>query len=186
MTPTRAEASDVARAVASGVDCVMLSAETAVGDYPAEAVAMMCRIIATTEARPGYVASLDMPAIDRHTIFHAVAASATRLATDIGAVCVVGFSATGATVVRLSRERPDLPIYMVTPEAATRGRMAFTWGVVSILAPQVDNFDAALTTVNRLLLDHTECKTGDVVVVVAGTPFGMAGTTNAIRVLTLA
>ena len=184
-TPTRAEATDVATAVASGVDCVMLSAETAAGEYPAEAVAMMRRIIATTEARPSYHDSLTTPAIDRHTVFHAVAASATRLASDIGAVGVAGFSASGATAVRLSRERPALPIYMITPNANTRGAMAFTWGVVSILSPHFDTFDQALTAISQLLLDNTECKKGDVVVVVAGTPFGIPGTTNTIRVLTL-
>lgn len=185
LMPTRAEASDVATAVASGVDCVMLSAETAVGDYPAETVAMMRRIIATTEARSGYHKSLGMPAHDRHTVFHAVAAAATRLAGDIGAVCVACFSSTGATAVRLSRERPDLPIYMITPNEETRARLAFTWGIKSIQSPHFDTFEAAMGGMSRLLLDNTGCKTNDVAVVVAGTPFGKAGTTNTIRVLTL-
>jgi len=184
-TPTRAEASDVATAVANGVDCVMLSAETASGNYPAEAVKMMRRIIETTEARKGYASALSMKPVDAHTTYHAVAASATQLADAIGAVCVVGFSTTGATVVRLSRERPNLPIFMITPSQVSRQRLGFTWGINSILSPYFESFDEALTEISRLLLDNTDAKSGDLVVVVAGTPFGVAGTTNTVRVLTL-
>ena len=184
-TPTRAEASDVATAVVHGVDCVMLSAETATGNYAAEAVAMMRRIIETTEARKGYAGALALKPVDAHTTYHAVAASATQLADAIGAVCVVGFSTTGATVVRLSRERPQLPIFMITPSQISRQRLGFTWGINSILSPYFDSFDEALAEITKLLLDNTDANSGDLVVVVAGTPFGVAGTTNTVRVLTL-
>ena len=184
-TPTRAEASDVATAVVHGVDCVMLSAETAAGNYAAEAVAMMRRIIETTEARKGYASALALKPVDAHTTYHAVAASATQLADAIGAVCVVGFSTTGATVVRLSRERPNLPIFMITPSQISRQRLGFTWGINSILSPYFESFDEALAEITKLLLDNTDANSGDLVVVVAGTPFGVAGTTNTVRVLTL-
>lgn len=184
-TPTRAEASDVATAVSSGVDCVMLSAETAAGQYPAEAVAMMRRIIETTEARKGYASSIALKLVDAHNTYHAVASSATQLASGIGAVCIVGFSSTGTTGVRLSRERPDLPIYMITPSQQSRQRLGFTWGITSILSEHFDSFDDALQAISSLLLNNTDCQSGDTVVVVAGTPFGVAGSTNTIRVLTL-
>ena len=183
-TPTRAEVSDVATAVASGVDCVMLSAETASGQYPVQVIEMMRRIILTTESGDEGD-KLALESIDSHTTYHAVAASAAKMAIDIGATAIVGFSTTGTTVVRLSRERPNLPIVMITPKQAVRRRMSLTWGVTSIFAPPFDSFDDALDKISRLMLEYTACKPTDLIVVVAGTPFGVAGTTNTIRVLQL-
>ena len=183
--PTRAEASDVATAVMDGVDCVMLSAETASGAYPVEAVSIMQRILEETEAREGYYDSLIMESKDNHTAYHAVAESATSLARHIEAKAVVAFSASGTTAVRLSRERPALPIVMMTPRQDVRQRMNFLWGMNSILTDDFASFDEALDGIGRLMLENGMGQQGDQVIVVAGTPFGVPGTTNTIRMLTL-
>ena len=184
-TPTRAEASDVATAVLDGVDCVMLSAETAAGNYPVEAVEIMSRILNETEKRDGYFDNLALNMSEGHTTYHAVAESATQLARHIDAVAVVAFSTSGATAVRLSRERPGLPIVMVTPNAEARFRMNILWGINSILTERYDSFDQALDGISTLMLENNMGKPGDQVIVVAGTPFGIVGTTNTIRVLNL-
>ena len=184
-TPTRAEASDVATAVLDGVDCVMLSAETAAGNYPVEAVEIMSRILNETEKRDGYFDNLALNMSEGHTTYHAVAESATQLARHIDAVAVVAFSTSGATAVRLSRERPGLPIVMVTPNAEARFRMNILWGINSILTERYESFDQALDGISTLMLENNMGKPGDQVIVVAGTPFGIVGTTNTIRVLNL-
>ena len=183
--PTRAEASDVATAVMDGVDCVMLSAETASGSYPVEAVSIMHRILEETESRDGYFENLAYTAIDGHTTYHAVAESATQLAQHIDAAAVVAFSTSGATAVRLSRERPPLPIVMMTPNQSARHRMNILWGINSILTESYDSFDQALDAISSLMLENNMGNLGDQVIVVAGTPFGVVGTTNTIRVLNL-
>ncbi|MCE2516791.1 MAG: pyruvate kinase [Alphaproteobacteria bacterium] len=184
-TPTRAEASDVATAVLDGVDCVMLSAETAVGSYPVEAVAIMHRILEETEKRDGYFEDLAFGSSEGHTTYHAVAESATQLARHIEAAAVVAFSTSGATTVRLSRERPGLPIVMMTPNQTARQRMNILWGVNSIKTDNFSSFDEALDGISRLMLENKMGNPGDQVIVVAGTPFGVVGTTNTIRVLSL-
>lgn len=184
-TPTRAEASDVATAVLDGVDCVMLSAETAAGNYPVEAVEIMSRILHETEKRDGYFDNLALNMSEGHTTYHAVAESATQLARHIDAVAVVAFSTSGATAVRLSRERPGLPIVMMTPNNKARFRMNFLWGINSILTELYPSFDQALDGISTLMLENNMGKPGDQVIVVAGTPFGVVGTTNTIRVLNL-
>jgi pyruvate kinase len=185
-TPTRAEASDVATAVLDGVDCVMLSAETAAGRYPVDAVQIMSRILYETEKRDGYFDSLVLDTNERHdTAYHAVAESATQLARNIDAVAVAAFSASGATAVRLSRERPSLPIVLLTPEKTIRQRMNILWGINSIETDPYDSFDQALDGISTLMLENEFGVPEDLVVVVAGTPFGVVGSTNTIRVLTL-
>jgi pyruvate kinase len=185
-TPTRAEASDVATAVLDGVDCVMLSAETAAGRYPVDAVQIMSRILYETEKRDGYFDSLVLDTNERHdTAYHAVVESATRLARNIDAVAVVAFSASGSTAVRLSRERPNLPIVLMTPKKAIRQRMNILWGIDSIETDPYDSFDQALDGISTLMLENDFGVPEDLVVVVAGTPFGVVGSTNTIRVLTL-
>ena len=184
-TPTRAEASDVATAVLDGVDCVMLSAETAAGQYPVEAVQIMSRILHETERRDGYFDNLAMDMAGGHTTYHAVAESATQLARHIDAVAVVAFSTSGATAVRLSRERPGLPIVMMTPNMAARQRMNILWGINSIQTDIYDSFDQALDGISSLMLENHMGHPGDQVIVVAGTPFGVVGSTNTIRVLNL-
>ena len=183
--PTRAEASDVAAAVMEGVDCVMLSAETASGDYPVEAVSMMHRILEETEHRKGYFEELDMHWKESHTAYHAVAESATKLALQINATAVVALSLTGATAVRLTRERPSLPIIMLSPKQEVRQRMNFLWGLNSILCDDYTSFDEAIEGIRKLMLENGMGKQGDQVVMVAGTPFGVSGTTNTIRLVTL-
>lgn len=184
-TPTRAEASDVATAVWDGVDCVMLSAETAVGEYPVEAVQIMHRILEETEHRDGYFDNLAFGVNEGHTTYHAVATSATQLARHIDATAVVAFSTSGATAVRLSRERPGLPIVMMTPNQTARQRMNILWGINSIKTDYFNSFDEALDGISRLMLENKMGNPGEQVIVVAGTPFGVVGTTNTIRVLGL-
>ena len=163
----------------------MLSAETAVGAYPVETVQIMHRILEETEKRDGYFDNLALGTNEGHTTYHAVAESATQLARHIDAAAVVAFSTSGATAVRLSRERPGLPIVMMTPNQMARQRMNILWGVNSIKTESIATFDDALEEISRLMLENKMGNPGDQVIVVAGTPFGVVGTTNTIRVLSL-
>src|SRR5262245_34265788 len=131
--PTRAEASDVATAVYDGADAVMLSAESAVGQYPREAVEMMDRIIRSTEQHKLYRSILLVSSIDEeHSPPHAVAAAAAGLAENIGASAVVAFTSSGTTAARVARKRPFLPILAITPNLQVARQMALLWGAHSV------------------------------------------------------
>jgi pyruvate kinase len=187
-TPTRAEASDVANAVFAGADAVMLSAESASGQYPIEAVEMMAKIIASAERHPDYrpVMLASRPALDDGTIPHAVAASASRLAEAIGAKTIVAFTSTGKTVERVSRERPQAQIVAVVPNHRVAARSAPLWGVRATVIDATDfdaqSLDASLPGALKSL--GITVPAGEPVVVVAGLPFWQPGSTNLIKVWT--
>jgi pyruvate kinase len=184
--PTRAEASDVANAVFAGADAVMLSAESASGQYPIEAVETMARIIRSSERHPDYrpVMLANHPSLDE-SIAHAIAASASNLAEAIGAKAIVAFTSTGKTAERVSRERPEAPVIAVVPNERVAARAAPLWGVsaaVDLLSFDEQSLDA---TLNRVLkASHIEVAAGEPVVIVAGLPFGRPGSTNLVRVWT--
>ena len=135
-TPTRAEASDVATAVYEGADAVMLSAETAVGQYPVEAVQMMDRIARRVQADPLYFATLDASRMPpEHTNHDAISAAACQVAATIGAASIVSFTSSGATALRAARERPAVPILALTPNLATARRLALLWGAHCVHPP---------------------------------------------------
>ncbi|MGI4978004.1 MAG: pyruvate kinase, partial [Janthinobacterium lividum] len=181
--PTRAEASDVATAVFDGADAVMLSAETAAGQFPIEAVTIMDRIVARVEQDAGWRAITDAsrPAPDG-TISDAIAAAARQVAHSIGAEAIAAYSESGATVLRLARARPEVPVLGVTSELATARRLAVVWGVHAVVAEQVATMTQAVERAGRFARAEGHAGPGKTIVVAAGVPFGQSGTTNALRV----
>ncbi|HRE21675.1 MAG TPA: pyruvate kinase, partial [Rhabdaerophilum sp.] len=140
--PTRAEASDVATAVYDGADAVMLSAESASGQYPREAVEMMDKIIRATEGHKLYRSLIDATHPDvEHSPPHAVAAAAADLATAIGASVIVGFTSSGTTAARIARKRPGVPILALTPDVAIARRMSLFWGAHSVLTRNASGYE---------------------------------------------
>ncbi|WP_376093291.1 pyruvate kinase [Roseomonas sp. CCTCC AB2023176] len=182
-TPTRAEASDVATAVFDGADAVMLSAETAAGQYPFEAVNMMDRIVARTESDPGWRAITDSNRPEpRHTSSDAIAAAARQVAATIEAEAIATFTSTGSTTLRVARERPAAPILGLTASEATARRLALVWGVHPLASREPSSMTDMVAKGVRAAATEGFAVTGDEVVVVAGVPFGTPGTTNALRV----
>ena len=181
--PTRAEASDVATAVFEGADAVMLSAETAAGQYPFEAVNIMDRIVARVERDPGWRAITEAarPAPE-HSSADAIAAAARGVAHTIGAKAIAAFTSSGSTALRVARERPDCPVLGLTPDVATARRMAFTWGVHALITPLTHSMTETVSRAVRLVQQEGFARPGEEIVVVAGIPFGKPGTTNALRV----
>jgi pyruvate kinase len=177
--PTRAEASDVANAVLDGADALMLSAETSVGAYPVDAVAMMARIIVAAEGEPALAAP--PPAVPE-TTGCAIARAAAEVGAAVGARALVAFTMTGETARRLARYRSPIPLLAFTTETATRSQLALTWGAETFIAPAVAHTDDMVRQVEAALLDIGRCDKGDVVVIVAGSPPGTPGRTNALRV----
>ncbi|MFJ4031752.1 pyruvate kinase [Streptomyces griseoluteus] len=181
--PTRAEASDVANAVLDGADAVMLSAETSVGRYAVEAVCTMAKIVAAAEEE--MLAKGLPPLTERNkprTQGGAVARAAAEMGDFLGARFLVAFTQSGDTARRLSRYRSPIPVLAFTPEPATRSQLSLTWGVETFLGPHVDSTDAMVDQVDELLLRYGRCEKGDVVVITAGSPPGLSGTTNLVRV----
>jgi pyruvate kinase len=177
--PTRAEVSDVANAVLDGADALMLSAETSVGAYPVDAVATMARIIVAAEGEPALAApSAGAP----ETTGCAIARAAAEVGAAVGAKALVAFTMTGETARRLARYRSPIPLLAFTTESATRSQLALTWGAETFLVPAVAHTDDMVRQVEAALLDIGRCGKGDVVVIVAGSPPGTPGRTNALRV----
>lgn len=178
--PTRAEASDVANAVLDGADALMLSAETSVGEYPVDSVATMARIIVAAEQGFGVVPPL--PAGAPASIGGAIARAAAEVGSVVGARALVAFTMTGETARRLARHRCPIPLLAFTTQSSTRSQLALTWGVETFLVPPVEHTDDMVRQVEAALLDVSRCHKGDRVVIVAGSPPGTPGRTNALRV----
>jgi pyruvate kinase len=176
--PTRAEASDVANAVLDGADAVMLSAETSVGAYPVQAVATMAQIIVAAEQDWPFTALAEPP----ETTGGAIARAAGEVGAAVGARALVAFTMTGDTARRLARCRSPIPLLAFTTEAATRSQLALTWGAEPFLVPPVEHTDDMVRQVEVALRDIGRCAQGDLVVIVAGSPPGTPGSTNAMRV----
>jgi pyruvate kinase len=181
--PTRAEASDVAAAVFDGADAVMLSAESAAGQYPREAVNMMDRIIARVERDADWRIGIDAkrPAPEKSSA-DAIAAAACQVAHVIGGKVIVAFTASGSTALRVARERPDCPVIGLTTSMTVARAMAAVWGVHAVLTKEVHSMTEAVEDAVRLARLEGFANKGDEIVVVAGVPFGQKGTTNALRV----
>lgn len=181
--PTRAEASDVANAVIDGTDAVMLSAETSIGNHSTETVTTMARIV--TAAEEDILAKGLPPLTDNNkprTQGGAVARAAAEIGDFLGAKFLVAFTQSGDTARRLSRYRSPIPLLAFTPEPATRSQLNLTWGIETFLGPHVDSTDAMVDQVDELLLKYGRCKKGDIVVITAGSPPGVSGSTNMVRV----
>lgn len=183
-TPTRAEASDVATAIYDGADAVMLSAESATGQYPREAVEMMDRIIRSTEQHKLYrsIIEASRPG-EEQTAPHAVAAAAADLAEVIHAPAIVAFTSSGTTAARIARKRPSVPILAMTPDQAVSRRLCLLWGAHSILSQDVHTYEEMVTRAVETVTAEEFARLADQIVVVAGIPFGQAGTTNNLRVI---
>ena len=178
--PTRAEASDVANAVLDGADAVMLSAETSVGSYPVEAVATMARIVGSTEEQALHrTAVLDWQPSRREGV---VAKAAVEVAERLSARYLVAFTESGDTARRLARHRSGVPLLAFTPDPVVRAQLSLTWGVETFLVPPVVHTDEMVAQVDHALLDIGRCTAGEPVVIVAGSPPGVPGSTNALRV----
>jgi pyruvate kinase len=179
--PTRAEASDVANAVLDGTDAVMLSGETSVGRYPIESVKTMGKIITAVEQdtlAQGLPPLLHKP----RTKGGAVARAAADVGDFLGAKYLVAFTQSGDTARRLSRYRSPIPVLAFTPEPVVRSQLALTWGVETFLGPMVEHTDEMVLQVDRALLELGRCRPGDEIVIIAGSPPGIPGGTNALRV----
>jgi pyruvate kinase len=182
-TPTRAEASDVATAVYDGADAVMLSAETASGKYPVEAVTIMEKIIESVEHDPLYRPIMDaVHAEPEHTAADAITAAARQVAHTVGARAIVTYTTSGSTTLRASRERPDVPILCLTERLDTARRLMLAWGVHPVVTEDVSSFEEMVEKACRIARTVGFATAGDRVVITAGVPFGTPGATNVLRV----
>jgi pyruvate kinase len=174
--PTRAEASDVANAILDGSDAVMLSAETASGKYPVEAVSMMARII---EAAEGSIREFSRPAPhERLKVAETVAELVCHASRELHMRLIVVFTHSGFTARLISRYRPQVPIIALTPEPETLRRMALIWGVLPLNTRDQQRIDTLAEMTEKKLLQERLVRKGDVIGIVAGTPMGVRGTTN--------
>ena len=185
-TPTRAEVSDVATAIYDGADAVMLSAESATGQYPCESVAMMDRIATTVERDPSYQARVHFTQTRLEpTTADALAGSARQIAQTVSATAMVCYTSSGATARRIARERPPVPLLAMSPSQHTARRMGLLWGVHAVHSRDVGSFEEMVEKGKRMALRHQIAKGGDRVVLMAGIPFGTAGSTNVLHVVRL-
>ncbi|GJD81715.1 Pyruvate kinase [Methylobacterium gregans] len=183
-TPTRAEASDVATAIYDGADAVMLSAESATGHYPVEAVAMMDRIIRSVEGHKLYrsiIAALEPG--EEETPPHAVATATAALAEAVRARAIVTYTASGTTAARVARKRPAVPILALTPNIDTSRRLSLLWGAHSVRTDDVDSYEEMTVDACRHAQAQGFARHADLVVVTAGIPFHTTGNTNNIRLI---
>jgi pyruvate kinase len=181
--PTRAEASDVAGAVFDGADAVMLSAETAAGQYPVEAVDMMDRIVTRVEQDEDWrhLTDASRPAAEP-SVSGAIAAAACQVARITEARAVTAFTTSGSTALRMSRDRPVPPIMALVTDTAVARRLAVAWGVHAVVSERANGMSDAVARATKLAREEGFARAGDVIVVAGGIPFGHAGTTNSLRV----
>ncbi len=184
--PTRAEVTDVANAVAEGADAVMLSAETASGDYPLETVQMMSKIIRQVENGPDYQTQLDVgrPQAEA-TASDAISCAIRRISSILPVAALVNYSESGASSLRASRERPKAPILSLTPSLTTARRLTVAWGIYSVVNERLRRVEEVTSTALEIAQAQGMAKRGETVVITAGEPFGQPGSTNSLRIETL-
>ncbi|MBS4048958.1 MAG: pyruvate kinase [Alphaproteobacteria bacterium] len=181
--PTRAEVSDVATAVYDGADAIMLSAESASGDYPIESVRTMDQIARQVERDPLYRGIMDAEHNNpESTASDAITAAARQVAETINAAAIVTYTMSGSTALRAARERPRAPILCLTPLVETARRLTLAWGVNTVVAPDAINFADMIAKATALARASDLAKPGDSLVVTAGVPFGSPGNTNVLRI----
>lgn len=185
-TPTRAEVSDVANAIYDGADAVMLSAESAAGQYPVEAVSMMNAIALQVETDPGYAARLHfIETRPEPTAANAITLAAAQITNTLGVKAIVCFTTSGSTARRASRERPAAPILVLTPKLETARRIGMFWGMHAIRTRDVTDFEEMLGKAKRMALRSKIAVAGDRIVITAGFPFGTPGATNLLHIALL-
>ncbi|HWT12142.1 MAG TPA: pyruvate kinase [Allosphingosinicella sp.] len=185
-SPTRAEVSDVATAVYDGADAIMLSAESASGRFPCEAVAMMNRIATRVEADPTHYARVHFTeTLPDATTNDAIARAAGEMTRTVGASAIVCFTSSGSTARRVARERPTVPLLVLTPSLKTARRLGLLWGAHAVRTRDVGSFEEMVGKSKRMALRHSLGKSGDRIIVTAGVPFGTPGSTNVVHVARL-
>ncbi|MGD9807787.1 MAG: pyruvate kinase [Deferribacterales bacterium] len=181
--PTRAECTDVANAIFDGTCAVMLSEETAAGEYPVEAVAVMDRIARTTENNIQYNLNISSEEhVSDKTVAWAVGRSASWLAKDLGAKAIIAYTNSGFTARSVARFRPECPILGLTPNLATYRKMNISWGVIPGLSEGFEDAEEMFSRAAQLAVSKGFAKKGDKIVITSGIPLGSAGSTNLIRV----
>jgi pyruvate kinase len=184
--PTRAEVSDVANAVYDGADAVMLSAETAAGDWPEEAVTIMDKIAVQVEQDEAYlerVRMLDTPADP--TTADALSHACMTIADTVPISAITVFTGSGSTARRVARERPSVPMLVLTPSMRTARRLALLWGTHAVATKDIGSFEEMIAKGKRMALRHGFGKAGSKLIALAGVPFGTPGSTNLLHVVTL-
>ncbi|WP_079201727.1 pyruvate kinase [Pseudomonas sp. CC6-YY-74] len=184
--PTRAEVTDVANAVAEGADALMLSAETASGDYPLEAVQMMSKIIRQVEHGPDFQAQLDVgrPQAEA-TTSDAISCAIRRISSILPVAALVNYTESGASSLRASRERPTAAILSLTPSLNTARRLTVAWGIYSVVNERLHKVEEVTSTALEIAQAQGMAQRGDTLVITAGEPFGQPGSTNSLRIETL-
>ena len=183
-SPTRAEVSDVATAVYDGADAIMLSAESAAGSWPVESVTMMNDISHAVERDPAHGDRVHFTVLRPDpTTADALAEAAKNIAATVDAKAILCFTKSGSTARRIARERPAVPIMVLTPQIDTARRLGLLWGVHAVHTRDVESFEEMVAKAKRMVLRHNMAKAGDRVVVCAGVPFGTPGSTNVLHVV---
>ena len=181
--PTRAEVSDVATAVFEGADAIMLSAESAAGQYPVEAVATMNRIAEEVERDPTYRTIIQAQRAEPEaTGADAISAAARQIAETLDLSAIICWTSSGSTALRVARERPNSPILAISPIPATGRRLSLVWGVHCIVADDAHDLDDMVDRACRLAVRDGFAKVGQRVIIVAGVPLGTPGATNMLRI----
>ena len=184
--PTRAEVSDVANAVYDGADAVMLSAETASGAWPVEAVTIMDRIGKQVEADPGYAARIHFTAVRPDaTTADALAQACAAIAETVTLAGLIVFTGSGSTARRVARERPGVPMLVLTPSPKTARKLALLWGAHAVHTRDIGSFEEMIAKGKRMALRHGFGTAGSKLVALAGVPFGVPGSTNLLHIVTL-
>ncbi|MCL5676412.1 MAG: pyruvate kinase [Firmicutes bacterium] len=184
--PTRAEASDVANAIFDGTDAIMLSAETAAGKYPVDAVRVMARIAEKAETALDYVSVLSRRAATLHpTVTDAISHATVTTATDLGAAAILTATQSGHTARMVSKYRPQAPIIAVVPNERVAHRLSLVWGTSCVISERALDTDELMERATQAALSSGVVKAGDLVVITAGVPVGTKGTTNLLKVQTV-
>jgi pyruvate kinase len=185
-SPTRAEVSDVATAIYDGADAIMLSAESAAGDWPVESVAMMNAIGDAVERDPGHGDRIHFTVTKPDpTTADALAEAASTIAQTASASAIVCYTTSGSTARRVARERPPVPILVLTPSITTARRLGLLWGTHAVHTRDVEDFESMVAKAKRMALRHNIARAGDRVIVLAGVPFKTPGSTNVLHVVRL-
>jgi pyruvate kinase len=182
-TPTRAEASDVATAVFQGVDAVMLSAESAAGNYPKEAVEMMDKIIKRVESDTKYLANIQNYNLDHtKTSTEAIATAALEVASIASCNCIATFSQSGRSILRVARMRPDVTLIGLTTNSKVARQNVLTWGTFMDVVDEISSSTEMVDRACRVAKTRKILKNGEKIIITAGVPFGKVGTTNTLRI----
>lgn len=180
--PTRAEVSDVANAILDGTDAIMLSGESANGDYPVEAVATMAKIAEETEKSLEYKVAVSQAKTHIPAIAGVISRAASNAANELEAAAVITSTQTGATAKRISQCRPECPIIAVTPDPIVARQLAFSWGVYPVVADKMESTDEMLERSVEIAKNNEFVKSGDIVVLAAGVPVDQVGATNLLKI----